>query len=76
MNNASNVYLHIIFLFLFRVFMFTLQDNILNNTTTNSIIHTHIKIHVLTILYIYKYFKYFRRILVPWYLVNALMMTS
>jgi hypothetical protein len=59
-----------------------LQDNILNNTTTNSIIHTHIKIHVLTILsiyiyiYIYKYFKYFRRILVPWNLVNALMMTS
>jgi hypothetical protein len=27
-----------------------LQDNILNNTTTNSIIHTHIMIHVLTIL--------------------------
>jgi hypothetical protein len=29
--------------------------DILNNTTTNSIIHTHIKIHVLTILYIYIY---------------------
>jgi hypothetical protein len=27
-------------------------------------------------IYIYEYFKYFRRILVPWYLVNALMMTS
>jgi hypothetical protein len=55
-----------------------LQNNILNNTTTNSIIHTHIKIHVLTILprYIFKYFKYFRRVLVPWYLVNALMITS
>jgi hypothetical protein len=55
-----------------------IQDNILNNTTTNSIIHTHIKIHVLTILtiYVYNYIKYFRRILVSWYLVNALMMTS
>jgi hypothetical protein len=34
--------------------------------------------HILTILsvYIYIYIKYFRRILVPWYVVNALMMTS
>jgi hypothetical protein len=32
-----------------------IQDNILNNTITNAIIHTHIKIHVLTILSIYIY---------------------
>jgi hypothetical protein len=51
MNNASNVYLHIIFLFFV------------------SWIHVYI-------MDTYKYFKYFRRILVPWYLVNALMMTS